>query len=138
MRFLIHDFAGHPFQVQLSRQLALQGHEAIHAYPEGLPGPKGRLEKCTSDSDRLLILPIPLSGRFRKYSPVRRLIAHRKYASDLRKLISANTPDIVLSGNTPIDIQIELLWYCRTRGIGFVHWVQDIYYRGDCDFPGVP
>jgi glycosyltransferase involved in cell wall biosynthesis len=76
-----------------------------------------------------LILPIPLSGRFRKYSPVRRLIAHRKYASDLRKLISANTPDIVLSGNTPIDIQIELLWYCRTRGIGFVHWVQDIYYR---------
>ena len=129
MRFLVHDFAGHAFQVQLSRQLALQGHEVIHVYPAGLSGPKGRLAKCTSDPDRLSIVPIALSRHFRKYSPLRRFVAHRKYSNDLKKLISTEAPDAVISGNTPIDIQAELLWCCRKRGIGFVHWVQDVYYR---------
>jgi colanic acid biosynthesis glycosyl transferase WcaI len=129
MRCLVHDFAGHPFQVQLSRQLAVQGHQVIHAYPAGLPGPKGRITKCDGDPDRFSIVPIPLSGHFRKYSPFRRFLAHREYASALTKLISAEAPDVVLSGNTPIDIQGEVLWCCRKRGIAFVHWVQDVYYR---------
>lgn len=129
MRIFIHDFAGHPFQVQLSRQLAQQGHEVTHCYPTGLPGPKGRMEKNASDAERLSIVAIPLSGHFRKYSPVRRFLSQRKYASDLKKLILATAPDVVLSGNTPIDIQAELLWSCRKHGIGFVHWVQDVYFR---------
>jgi colanic acid biosynthesis glycosyl transferase WcaI len=129
MHCLVHDFAGHPFQVQLSRQLALQGHQVMHVYPAGLPGPKGRLTKSADDPDRLSIVAIPLSRHFRKYSPFHRFIAHREYASALKKLISTEAPEVVLSGNTPIDIQGELLWCCRKRGIGFVHWVQDVYYR---------
>jgi len=31
MRLLIHDYAGHPFQVQLSRELARRGHSVTHA-----------------------------------------------------------------------------------------------------------
>lgn len=37
--------------------------------------------------------------------------------------------DVVLSGNTPIDVQAELLWHCSRHRIGFVHWVQDVYCR---------
>ena len=33
----------------------------------------------------------------------------------------------MISGNTPIDVQAELLWYCKAKEIGFVHWVQDVY-----------
>jgi glycosyltransferase involved in cell wall biosynthesis len=127
MRLLVHDFAGHPFQAQLSRQLAAQGHEVIHVYPAGLPGPKGRLEKSASDPEQLQFAPIQLSGRFRKYSPHRRFLAQRKYARDLKALIRSARPDAVLSGNTPIDVQVELLWCCRRNRIGFVHWVQDVY-----------
>ena len=32
MRILVHDYAGHPFQVQLSRALAQRGHDVLHAY----------------------------------------------------------------------------------------------------------
>jgi len=32
MRLLIHDYAGHPFQVQLSRELARRNHEVLHLY----------------------------------------------------------------------------------------------------------
>jgi glycosyltransferase involved in cell wall biosynthesis len=129
MRYFVHDFAGHPFQIQLSRELARQGHYVIHCYPTGLPGPKGRLAKSTGDSNRLSIVSIPLSGHFRKYSPLRRILAQRKYARDLIKAILAEAPDVVMSGNTPIDIQAQLLWSCRKHGIGFVHWVQDVYFR---------
>jgi glycosyltransferase involved in cell wall biosynthesis len=127
MRCLIHDFAGHPFQVQLSRELAARGHYVAHAFPTGLPGPKGRLEPSKTDSDRLSISPIALSGSFRKYSPSRRFVTQRQYARDMKALIGRHKPDVVLSGNTPIDVQAELLWHCRRNDIGFVHWVQDVY-----------
>jgi glycosyltransferase involved in cell wall biosynthesis len=127
MRLLVHDFAGHPFQVQLSRELAVRGHRVTHAYPAGLDGPKGRLEKSVGDSELLTVQPVPLSATFRKYSAWRRFATQRQYASDLQLLIDRERPDVVLSGNTPIDVQAQLLWHCRGNDIGFVHWVQDVY-----------
>ncbi len=129
MRCLIHDFAGHPFQIQLSRELARRGHQVTHVYPLGLQGPKGRLEPSPADSANLEIVGLRLSGQFRKYSPWRRMVAQRQYARDLRRLLASARFDVLLSGNTPIDVQAELLWYCRRHGIGFVHWVQDVYCR---------
>jgi colanic acid biosynthesis glycosyl transferase WcaI len=127
MRILIHDFAGHPFQVQLSRQLAGRGHTVTHVYAAGLPGPKGRLSTGVSDPACLNIRGLQLSSQFKKYSAQRRFVTQRKYASDLKNVIRQTEPDVVLSGNTPIDVQAELLWHCRKNRVGFVHWIQDIY-----------
>jgi colanic acid biosynthesis glycosyl transferase WcaI len=127
MHFLVHDFAGHPFQAQLSRQLARRGHLVTHAFAAGLPGPKGQLTTVAGDPACFNIRGIPLSSRFKKYSAYRRFISHRKYAASLKELIRQIRPDVVLSGNTPIDVQAELLWECRKSQIGFIHWVQDIY-----------
>jgi colanic acid biosynthesis glycosyl transferase WcaI len=129
MRCLIHDFAGHPFQIQLSRELARRGHYVTHVYPIGLDGPKGRLQPSQADSRRLEIRGVPLSGGFRKYSPLRRLAAHRRYARAIKQIAAAGRFDIMMSGNTPIDVQAELLLYCRRNRVGFVHWVQDVYCR---------
>jgi colanic acid biosynthesis glycosyl transferase WcaI len=127
MRILIHDFAGHPFQMQLSRQLATRGHCVTHVYAAGLPGPKGQLSTIASDPACLSIHGIQLSSQFKKYSPHRRFATQRKYANDLKNVIQQTESDVVLSGNTPIDVQAELLWHCRKNSVGFVHWIQDIY-----------
>jgi colanic acid biosynthesis glycosyl transferase WcaI len=127
MRLLIHDFAGHPFQVQLSRQLAERGHTVTHVYAEGLAGPKGRLAGADSDPALFHIHGIQLSSQFRKYSAHRRLMTQRKYARDLKILIQRTQADVVLSANTPIDVQAELLWHCRENRVGFIHWIQDLY-----------
>lgn len=127
MRILVHDFAGYSFPVQLSRQLAARGHYVTHIHSVGLDGPKGRLRASETDSERLQIRGIPLSKSFRKYSAFRRFATQRKYAHHMRAIISRERPDVVLSADTPIDIQAELLWHCRRNNIGFVHWVQDIY-----------
>jgi glycosyltransferase involved in cell wall biosynthesis len=127
LRILIHDFAGHPFQVQLSRELALRGHSVLHLAAGGLPGPKGPLCGATCDPPELLIRSVPLSGLFQKYSFCRRLIAQRQYAADLVRIVHGFRPDVVLSGNAPTDVQARILRYCHSRHIGFVHWVQDVY-----------
>jgi glycosyltransferase involved in cell wall biosynthesis len=113
--------------MQLSRQLAARGHLVTHVYAAGLPGPKGRLSNADSDPASLSIHGIQLSSQFKKYSPYRRFITQRKYADDLKTAIEQTQSDVVLSGNTPIDVQAELLWHCRKRRVGFVHWIQDIY-----------
>ncbi len=127
MRCLVHDFGGYPFPVQLSRQLASRGHTVRHLFSVGLPGPKGSLNSLATDPEGLELCAIQLSSHFKKYSPYRRLITHRRYARDVRCAIDAFRPDVVLSGNTPIDIQSQLLRHCRRTKIRFVHWVQDVY-----------
>ena len=67
MRCLIHDFAGHPFQAQLSRELARRSHYVTHYRTIGLDGPKGRLDSSQTDPGRLSIRGVPLSGAFRQW-----------------------------------------------------------------------
>ena len=43
MRILVHDYSGHPFQVELSRELARRGHEVTHSYCPGWVSGKGHL-----------------------------------------------------------------------------------------------
>ena len=55
MRILVNDYAGHPFQLQLSRELARRGHTILHTYFADAKGPKGNL---ASPSDAGLGLTI--------------------------------------------------------------------------------
>jgi len=129
MRIGVHDFAGHPFQVQLSRELAASGHTVRHWYLRDLPGPKGRLEPCEQDPPTFRCAPISMGTPFDKYSMVKRHFLHRQYARLLAGQIAAFRPDVVLSANTPIDAQHYLLAACRKNRSAFVHWMQDLYCR---------
>ena len=52
MHLLIHDYSGHPFQVQLSRALARRGHRVTHLYNASNPTtPKGGLARRGDDPD---------------------------------------------------------------------------------------
>jgi len=127
MRILIHDFAGHPFQVQLSRELARRGHSVLHAYLSDLPGPKGPLSPSPEDPPDFQCAAISLGAPLEKYSMVKRHFAHRRYARALAARIRGFAPDAVLSANTPIDVQHALLSHCQSHRIAFVHWMQDLY-----------
>ena len=43
LRIAVHDYSGHPFQVQLSRALAERGHEVLHLYSTRFQTPRGPL-----------------------------------------------------------------------------------------------
>jgi colanic acid biosynthesis glycosyl transferase WcaI len=127
LKILVHDYAGHPFQVDLSRELVLRGHEVRHAYFHGDLGPKGRLEPSSSDPKGLSFTGVSLTRPYDKASFVRRRFDDVSYGREVAKLVLSEQPDVVISGNTPTEAQSAIVKACGKKGPAFVFWVQDFY-----------
>jgi hypothetical protein len=76
MRILVHDYAGHPFQAQLSRELARRGHVVSHAFRAKPGGRSGSLTRLPADPDTLTFRPIRLSPRAAQSIGVRNRLRH--------------------------------------------------------------
>ena len=127
LRIVVHDYSGHPFQVQLSRELARRGHRVLHLHSPSYRSGKGALDRLPDDPDTLAIEPVDLGRAFEKYSPGRRLLQERAYGRRLVERLRREATDVVLSGNTPLFAQSMLLADCRRRGVPFIFWQQDVY-----------
>ncbi|MBR0797147.1 glycosyltransferase family 4 protein [Bradyrhizobium jicamae] len=127
VKILVHDYAGHPFQVDLSRELASRGHQVTHAYFHGDHGPKGRLERSPSDPANLSFKGLSLPRAYDKTSFVRRRFDDVAYGKAVASLIRTLKPDLVISGNTPTESQTSIVKASRKSGAAFVFWVQDFY-----------
>jgi glycosyltransferase involved in cell wall biosynthesis len=127
LKILVHDYAGHPFQADLSRELAHRGHRVSHAYFSGDLGPKGRLKKASADPDGLSFAGVKLARPYDKASFVRRRFDDVSYGKAVAKLVHSSEPDLVISGNTPTEAQSAIVAACRKNGSAFVFWVQDFY-----------
>ncbi|GIV57346.1 MAG: glycosyltransferase WbuB [Rhodothermaceae bacterium] len=127
MRILVHDYAGHPFQVQLSRALARRGHDVLHAYCGSLPNTAhGIMHRLDEDPPTFDVEAVRLPATLDKYRYVRRWRQEVDYGRRIAGVVARFRPDVVLSGNTPLDAQRRLLDACRRRGTRFVFWVQDL------------
>jgi glycosyltransferase involved in cell wall biosynthesis len=129
MRLLIHDYAGHPFQVQLSRELARRGHSVVHAYAGGLLTPRGSLQKKAHDPDELQVIEVPMDPNYRrdKYRFLQRRRMEVAYGRAIMTLIHEKKPDVVISANAPTEPQLRIAKTCSRLGISFVPWIQDFY-----------
>lgn len=129
MRLLVHDYAGHPFQIQLSRQLARRGHHVTHAYAGQLLTPRGALARRDDDPPNLDIVEVPMSERYKsaKYNFVERRNYEFAYGAELTRLIKRLQPDLVISGNTPSEPQWRMIQSAQALGVPIVSWVQDFY-----------
>jgi glycosyltransferase involved in cell wall biosynthesis len=127
MKILVHDYSGHPFQVQLSRELARRGHRVLHVYSGSFQTPKGNLERGSDDPAGLQIRPVSVSGEFDKHGLVRRWAQEVQIGRLVSRELDRFRPDLVLSGNAPLDTQQVILGQARRMGSAFVFWLQDIY-----------
>ena len=129
MHLLIHDYAGHPFQVQLSRQLAVRGHSVTHAFAGGLLTPRGSIKSKVDDPATLNLVELPIHANYRrdKYRFLRRRGMEVEYGRKLAAFIAEKRPDIVISGNTPTEPQLTTANTCSRLGIRFIPWIQDFY-----------
>ena len=129
MRLLIHDYAGHPFQIQLSRELARRGHWVTHLFAGGLLTPRGSFQKKTNDPDGLELVEVPMDADYRrdKYHFIRRRRMEINYGKEVVTLIQKHNPEIVISANTPTEPQMEIARTCLQLKARFVPWIQDFY-----------
>jgi len=127
LKILIHDFAGHPFQVALSRELANRGHVVTHAYFAEDPGPKGDMQNYRSDTGAVYMRPLSVGRQYSKGNFFSRLLLDLRYRCVLAGAIQAETFDIVLSSNTPTWVQGRALSASHQAGASFIYWCQDFY-----------
>jgi colanic acid biosynthesis glycosyl transferase WcaI len=128
LRIGVHDFSGHPFQLDLSRALASRGHCVAHWYcPDFLTG-KGAVE--VPGNGGLRVIPVTLGSSFRKYSAAARFAQEVQYGRRLSRFVSEFEPEVVISSNTPLLAQRELQRVCERSAIPVVFWQQDIYSEG--------
>jgi colanic acid biosynthesis glycosyl transferase WcaI len=126
VRLLVHDFAGHPFQAQLSRALAVRGMSVVHAYSAQLDAGRGRLERTADDPAGLAFLPLSVPAAFSKYGARRRVRYELQYRRLLVKTIHDTSPDIVMLSNTPLLIARRAVEASGHFGCNVVLWHQDI------------
>lgn len=126
MRVLINDYAGHPFQIQLSRELARRGHSVAHLYVANISGPKGDFAD-QDDSGRLEIYPITLSSKLAKESLFKRWLLEREYGTASARILREFRPDVVVGCNMPLEALRTLRRETRRRGAAFLFWLQDVH-----------
>lgn len=126
MRVVVHDYAGHPFQVELSRSLARRGHDVLHLYSASILTPQGALQRRDGDPPTFAVEPIVLPKAVDKGNLWKRREADREHGALAMKRIAEFRPDVILAANTPLDCQRLFIDHCRSEGKRFVFWVQDL------------
>lgn len=130
MRILLNDFSGHPFPLQLSRELAARGHTVLHTWCASFLTPHGAIDRLPEDPANFTIRAIRLDREFNKYGLVSRWRQERAIGDQYVALVGEFQPEVVLSANTPLGAQGKLLRCARARRLPFVFWLQDLYGEG--------
>jgi len=125
MRIFVNEFSGHPFQIQLSRELARRGHEVEHVYFSGNTTPKGTVASHSIPNLTISGLNIPIE--FAKHSIRKRRAGDIEYGKVAAEAARKFKPDAILSSNMPPDGQKILLKEARNQNARFIYWLQDIY-----------
>lgn len=126
---LVHDFAGHPFEAELSRELARLGLRVVHAYCGGVTTGKGLLERTDDDPEGLSFLDVS-DVPFERYSTLGRVRSEYRYGRRLSAVARSLRPRQVLSANTPLIAQAGLWATCGRIGADRIFWLQDFLGRG--------
>lgn len=127
-RFVVHDFSGHPFQLQLSRELARRGHSVLHLHCGSYPSGKGDTTAPDGENPAaLLIESIDLAEPFDRYHPRKRFQQESSYGKLAIDRIGRFEPDVLISCNVPLFAHGRIQRWAQSKGITFVFWHQDFY-----------
>ena len=127
MRISIVDYAGHPFQVQLSRKLAARNHDVLHLYFGQAVTPRGKLATTPDDPHSIDIEAVRIKSEYSKYSYIRRWWQEQLLAKAFVRRIERFQPEVVIVANAPLDNARAIQHKCLRSGVTFILWQQDVY-----------
>jgi glycosyltransferase involved in cell wall biosynthesis len=124
MRILVHDYSGHPFQAQLSRELSSRGHHVTHSYCAAYVSGRGCLH--AEPGEALVFEPIAVGETLAKLSFGKRLLQELRFGLLLVGQVRRVRPEVVLAANVPIPTLVLLVAYLLVRRVPWVLWHQDV------------
>ncbi|HEX7739210.1 MAG TPA: glycosyltransferase family 4 protein [Marmoricola sp.] len=124
MKVLIHDYAGHPFQAQLSRELSRRGHDVVHSSCAAYSSGKGKL--TAQPGERLRFEQIGVGASIAKMRFRRRVFQELRLGLELARHIRRERPDVTLVANTPVPTLIVMAAVLMVVRLPWVLWHQDV------------
>jgi len=124
LKIHVHDFAGHPFQAELSNELSNMGYEVIHTYFLHGSVPKAKFEDLNS-TGKIKFQAIRLNQKYENQNLTKRILFEFGFFLKLLKVHFLERPNINMFANTPLLTAI--LFRVFARGSVFVLWHQDIF-----------
>lgn len=134
MRVLVHDYSGHPFQVELSRELSRRGHQVTHSFCPAWPSGKGRLE--AEPGETVVFDPVGPDQPIDKHRFVSRLLLEVRLGWELVRQVRRVRADVTIMSNAqvPTLVVFGLLMLLLRRP--WVLWHQDVYAVAVRSFAG--
>ena len=127
MNLVIHDYAGHPFQLQLSRELARRGYQVTHQYCISYTSGRGAVLRTAEDPDGFSVEPLSMFGEeFARYSPARRVIQELQYGATVGHRLRDSGADLVVMCNMPLLAHAVAAAILSLAGIRMIFWQQDV------------
>ena len=127
LKIAVSDYPGHAFPAQLSRTLARRGHDVLHLSYADFQSPKGRVAAESPDPPGFTAIEIRTDRPFDKSSFVHRRRQEREVGRKLGEAIRRFGPDLILSGNAPLDTQAGVERVARKLTVPYLFWMQDVY-----------
>ena len=124
MRILVHDYSGHPFQAQLSRELARRGHDVVHSTCVAYVSGKGNLAEDASGG--LRFVTIGEGTVLKKDTYVHRLFQETRLGFELARQVRRERPDVAMFANLPIPVLVGVALVLKALRIPWVLWHQDV------------
>ena len=87
---------------ELAKALSSRGHEIAYLYCPSFRTSSRAWMPFTADG-KLTVVPIELSSEFAKWRLLKRFLRERSYGARAASIIASLRPDLVISGNTPIE-----------------------------------
>jgi colanic acid biosynthesis glycosyl transferase WcaI len=129
MKIVLHEMGTYTHRQELARALSSRGHEIAYLYCPSFRTPT-RSSMCFTPSDKVTVVPIKLDSEFARWQLLKRFLQERAYSARVTSVIAGLRPDLVISGNTPIEIQAAIQKMCRRSGTPFLLWLEDVYSIG--------
>ena len=123
MRIVINDYAGFSFPLELSKELSKRGHCVKHIFTQACGIPlTSNVERC---NEKLQVVKIDVS-KVEKDNFVKRWFQERQYGQLAVKEIDGWSPDVIISGNTPLIAQKNIINWANNNFIPAIFWLQDL------------
>jgi len=124
LSILVHDYAGHPFQAQLSRELAKRGDRVTHSYCAAYASGKGRLS--AEPGETVVFEPIGVGTEIAKLRFRKRLVQELRLGIELVRQVRRVSPDVVMVANVPIPTLTIFAMAMLVLRKPWVLWHQDV------------
>jgi colanic acid biosynthesis glycosyl transferase WcaI len=129
MNIVLHEMGTYTHRQELAKALSSRGHEIAYLYCPSFRTPS-RPSMCFTPGDKVTVVPIELDSEFAKWQLLKRFLQERAYGARVASEIASLRPDLVISGNTPIEIQAAIQKMCRHSETPFLFWLEDVYSIG--------